>query len=120
MADHQHTADDQAVRGGETPAGEPQGAASSGTVGASPLQGRAPAWLDQWNDIQTRFVDEPRQSIEAADALVAEVLHELTAAFADERSRLEDQWNAGSEPSTEDLRMALQHYRSFFNRLLAA
>jgi hypothetical protein len=120
MADHRDTADEQAVRRNETIAGESRGDVAPEAVGASPLHGRVPEWLDQWNDIQARFVDEPRQSIESADALVGEVMHELTAAFADERSRLEDQWEAGSEPSTEDLRLALQHYRSFLNRLLAA
>lgn len=50
----------------------------------SPLLDRAPEWMDRWNDIQTRFVDEPRESLEAADALVAEVMNEVTEAFAEE------------------------------------
>jgi hypothetical protein len=77
-------------------------------------------WSGRWDDIQIRFVDEPRRSIEEADALVDEVIGQLTARLADERQRLERQWSAGTEPSTEDLRVALQHYRAFFDRLLAA
>ncbi|HEX6419187.1 MAG TPA: hypothetical protein VFZ77_11865 [Acidimicrobiales bacterium] len=77
-------------------------------------------WADRWHDIQVRFVDEPRRSIEDADALVDEVIGQLTSRLADERRRLEDQWSAGREPSTEDLRLALQRYRAFFDRLLAA
>lgn len=94
---------------------------------ASPIAGDPPQlldqsyqWMDRWNEIQTGFVDEPREAIENADALVAEILNELTATFAAERARLESRWSAGTEPSTEDLRVALQRYRSFFNRLLAA
>jgi hypothetical protein len=120
MAERDYPADDDAVGDSESLADEPRGAASSETLDESPPLDRAPQWLDRWNDIQTKFVDEPRQAIENADALVTEVLHELTAAFADERAHLESQWKAGSEPSTEELRVALQRYRSFFNRLLAA
>lgn len=74
----------------------------------------------RWRDIQVQFVDEPRRSLEEADALVDEVIGQLTSRLADERRRLESQWSAGGQPSTEDLRMALQRYRAFFDRLLAA
>ena len=53
-----------------------------------------------------------------ADALVAEVMQRLADGFAQERRNLEAQWAGGGEASTEDLRLALQRYRSFFNRLL--
>jgi hypothetical protein len=74
----------------------------------------------RWEEIQARFVDEPKKSVEDADGLVAEVIQQLASKFADERSRLESQWQSGGEASTEDLRLAMQHYRSFFQRLLAA
>lgn len=86
----------------------------------SVLLDRSNDWMARWTEIQTRFVDEPRESIEDADALVGEVIDALTLTFTAERARLEDRWNAGAEPSTEDLRTALQRYRSFFNRLVAA
>lgn len=73
----------------------------------------------RWNGIQTGFVDEPRSAVEDADALVAELMKHLAELFADERTQLEDQWNRGDDVSTEDLRLTLQRYRSFFTRLLA-
>ena len=72
----------------------------------------------RWTDIQTGFVDEPRRSVEHADALVAEVIKRLANSFAEERSKLEGQWGRGDDVSTEDLRVALRRYRSFFDRLL--
>jgi hypothetical protein len=73
----------------------------------------------QWDAIQVGFVDEPRQAVERADALVAGAMKRLAEIFADERARLEGQWDRGDSVSTEDLRVALQRYRAFFGRLLA-
>ncbi|HET9319343.1 MAG TPA: hypothetical protein VFO27_06200 [Bryobacteraceae bacterium] len=72
----------------------------------------------RWDEIQRGFVDEPRRSVEQADSLVAEAIQELAKVFAEERSRLEQHWSRGDEVSTDDLRMGLQRYRSFFERLL--
>ena len=72
----------------------------------------------RWNEIQGRFVDEPRSAVQQADGLVSEVIEKITQMFADEHSSLESQWNQGNDVTTEDLRKALQHYRSFFNRLV--
>ena len=71
-----------------------------------------------WSEIQGRFVDEPRSAVQEADKLVTEVIEKITQMFADEHLSLESQWSGGDEVSTEDLRQALQHYRSFFNRLV--
>ena len=71
-----------------------------------------------WNEIQGKFVDEPRSSVQQADALVSEVIEKITQMFSSERNSLEGQWKDGNDVSTEDLRKALQHYRSFFNRLV--
>jgi hypothetical protein len=73
----------------------------------------------QWLDIQTSFVDEPGGSVEQADILVAEVMRQLAETFAEKRSSLELQLVKGQEISTEELRMALRRYRSFFDRLLS-
>ena len=73
----------------------------------------------RWDAIQTGFVDEPRKAVEQADALVAQVMKRLAEIFAAEREDLEHRWDRGSEISTEDLRQALQRYRSFFQRLLS-
>jgi hypothetical protein len=72
----------------------------------------------QWSTLQTGFVDEPRRTVEGADKLVAAVMQRLAEGFANERSGLEKQWDRGDNVSTEDLRVALQRYRSFFDRLL--
>src|SRR5579864_728806 len=72
----------------------------------------------QWSKLQTGFVDEPRRTVEGADKLVAAVMQRLAESFANERSGLEKQWDRGNNVSTEDLRVALQRYRSFFDRLL--
>lgn len=73
----------------------------------------------QWDSIQTGFVDEPRRAVQDADALVAGAMKRLAEVFASERSQLEGQWDRGDDVSTEDLRIALQRYRAFFERLLA-
>jgi hypothetical protein len=73
----------------------------------------------QWESIQTGFVDQPRAAVEQADALVSQLVTRLTDVFARERSTLEGQWTKGSDVSTEDLRIALTRYRSFFHRLLS-
>jgi hypothetical protein len=74
---------------------------------------------DRWQEIQARFVDDPREAVHDADALVQDVLHRVTRGFADERRRLEEQWDGGDDVSTEELRLALQRYRTFFGRLLS-
>jgi hypothetical protein len=76
--------------------------------------------LVQWKDIQAEFVDEPRKAVQAADALVAELMQRLAQMFASERAQLESRWSGGEDVSTEDLRRGLRRYRSFFERLLAA
>ena len=73
----------------------------------------------RWDGIQTGFVDEPRAAVEQADALVGEIMQRLTDVFGAERHRLEEQWTRGDQVSTEDLRVALKRYRSFFERLLS-
>ena len=74
----------------------------------------------QWQDIQATFVDEPRRTVERADALVADLMQRLAAEFTQTRTELEAQWDRGEDVSTEDLRVALTRYRSFFERLLSA
>jgi len=73
----------------------------------------------KWDQIQIGFVDEPRKAVQDADALVAQTMKRLAEIFSDERKKMETQWDRGDDVSTEDLRMALHRYRSFFNRLLA-
>jgi hypothetical protein len=74
---------------------------------------------NRWDAIQTGFVDEPQKAVREADALVASAMQRLSEVFSNERSKLEQQWNKGDSVSTEDLRLALQRYRSFFHRVLS-
>jgi len=73
----------------------------------------------RWKEIQTAFVDEPRKAVEQADSLVASAMKRLAEVFAEERSKLEKQWDRGDSVSTEDLRVAFQRYRTFFHKLLS-
>jgi hypothetical protein len=91
------------------------------TDGSAPLfpTGEADGFRSRWQEVQTGFVDEPRSAVERADGLVAEMMKRLAQVFADERAKLEEQWSRGDDISTEDLRIALRRYRSFFDRLLS-
>jgi hypothetical protein len=101
-----------------------QTAADAGTADTATKAGHllavddAEAFRARWTDVQHGFVDAPRQAVEQADGLVAELMQHLAKTFADERGRLEGQWDQGGDVSTEDLRTAFQRYRLFFERLL--
>jgi hypothetical protein len=82
-------------------------------------ENEATTFRNRWTEIQAAFVDEPRRAVEQGDALVADVIKRVASSFADERSKLEGQWGRGDNVSTEDLRVALQRYRAFFDRLLS-
>ena len=96
-------------------------AASAPDAGAAPLfpENEAGELRRRWDSVQASFVDEPRRAVEQADELVANAMKRLAETFANERATLESQWDRGDSVSTEDLRLALQRYRSFFGRLLA-
>jgi hypothetical protein len=94
--------------------------ASAATEAASLFPAdQSSGYRSRWQEIQTGFVDEPRAAVQEADNLVAEMMRQLARTFADERRQLEAQWSEGEEISTEDLRLALRRYRSFFDRLLS-
>ena len=108
-------------------AGTPGAGAAAETTGGSagdsaPLLSAeaSSSFQRRWDEVQTRFVDQPRGAVEEADGLVANLMQQLAEGFAQERERLEAQWDRGEDISTEDLRVALQRYRSFFQRLLSA
>ena len=96
-------------------------------AGVAPMHDSAPLFPEneaqtfrgRWEKLQISFVDDPRKTVQEADALVAEVMQRLAQTFAQERERLETEWERGGDVSTEDLRVALQRYRSFFGRLLS-
>jgi len=91
-------------------------------VGREPLlpSDDVESYRGRWATIQGSFVDEPREAVQDADRLVADLMQRLAASFAQAREGLESQWDSGHDISTEDLRVALKRYRSFFDRLLSA
>jgi hypothetical protein len=82
--------------------------------------GEAASFDEQWKNVQAAFVDQPREAVVQADKLVADLMQRLATEFSDTRAGLERQWESSDNVSTEDLRVAMTRYRSFFERLLAA
>lgn len=74
---------------------------------------------DQWSAVQAEFVDDPRRAVGDAEHLVASVMNDLIERFREQRERLDSQWSDNTESSTDELRMAIQRYRDFFDRLLS-
>jgi hypothetical protein len=107
------------TRGRRDEADERRGDTPTASPGWSSLIGNSEDLAVRWDAIQASFVDEPRHAVEEADALVAEAIRRIADSFSEERSRLESQWSQGDEVDTEDLRITLQRYRTFFNQLLA-
>lgn len=107
----------------DTPANRPAAVASTASDNeqAGPLLSEQESndFFARWDALQVGFIDEPRHSVEQADSLVAGTMKRLAEVFAEERARLEQQWDRGDNVSTEDLRVAMRRYRSFFRRLLA-
>jgi hypothetical protein len=79
---------------------------------------RMTALRERWNDVQASFVDDPQAAVQKGHQLVTELVDELTETFTRERTNLEGQWKGGGAADTEQLRVAMQRYRAFFNRLL--
>jgi hypothetical protein len=102
---------------------EPAAAAAPAASGTTDQMlfgdGELTAFHSRWTEVQAAFVDDPRDCVQKADVLVSDVVDRLTAGFSQARSGLEEQWSRGEQVSTEDLRIALQRYRDFFERLLA-
>lgn len=102
--------------------------ATNGIAAAAANDGEALAPLFQpaeaqgfratWDTVQIGFVDDPQLAVRQADELVAQVMKTLAESFSSERSKLESE-SKTDQASTENLRVALRRYRSFFQRLLA-
>ena len=114
VAERQDETDEHGHEPGEAPRSAAEEASSTPLFGSD----AADTYRGRWQEIQARFVDDPQKAVEEADVLVAELMKELARMFANERSGLERQWERGADASTEDLRVALRRYRSFFSRLL--
>lgn len=93
----------------------------STTAGDAPLftADDAADYQAEWRALQADFVDDPREAVQRADELVAQVMQSLATTFTQHKHALEEQWQRGDEAQTEELRQALKRYRSFFDRLLS-
>jgi hypothetical protein len=92
--------------------------ASTGNGGSLLPADQNERFTSRWEEIQASFVDRPQDAVEEADSLVSDLMQRVTSGLSSERERLEKQWAAGDDVSTEDLRVALTRYRAFFDRLL--
>jgi hypothetical protein len=117
MADGRRSTQDLVVRPGDTGDAVP----SDEPAPDVPLleEGDADAFLSRWSEVQARFVDDPQGAVRDGDRLVTELLQALAARFAQHKDALEQQWRHGGEADTEQLRLALQSYRSCLQRLLS-
>jgi hypothetical protein len=126
LADEPATAGDRAAAHVEPHHGSHGAQAAARRAAAPEAQPLAPLFTadvaqgfrSRWDATQIGFVDDPRQAVQQADELVAQVMKSLAQSFADERRQLEAQMH-DERASTENLRIALQRYRSFFQRLLS-
>jgi hypothetical protein len=111
------TADSGSVAGGTEAGVADEDGESGGRERLVPAD-RAQDYSSRWDALKGDFVDEPRRAVRQADELVGELLDELQRLFADQRHTLEQGFDREGA-STEDLRLALRRYRSFFDRLLS-
>jgi len=75
---------------------------------------------NRWRELQADFVDDPMRAVRGADELVDEVMRTLSEIFAEHKTELRGQWQGDGPGETEELRVALRRYRSFFDQLLNA
>jgi FtsZ-interacting cell division protein ZipA len=94
-------------------------------------------YLESWQTVQARFVDQPEDSVREADRLVQDVMRERgyptddfeqrSADISVDHPQVVDNYRAAhrlslssdrGEASTEELRRAMVHYRSLFDELL--
>ena len=78
----------------------------------------------RWQEVQFRFVDDPRGSVTEAADVISELTAKLEAAIAEwqraiaERQRaLRERWGEGESADTESLRGTLLMYRAFLDQL---
>ena len=88
----------------------------------------------QWQEIQFRFVDDPRGSVTEAADVVAQVTAKMEAAIqerqraieerqqaiAEQQRTLRGRWGEGSNADTENLRETLRMYKTFLDQLIGS
>jgi predicted lipid-binding transport protein (Tim44 family) len=105
------------------PAGNQAAAAKESPENQAPVAARTRLFEDQdvarfreqWRELQAGFVDEPRGAVREADTLVSQMMDRLTSQLAEQKRVLQGESDA---VDTEQLRVALQRYRSLFDQML--
>lgn len=82
----------------------------------SPAASATASEITRWHEIQVMFVDDPRSAVESAADLVDDSRQALVAFVKEQQDSLLAAWH-GEDAGTEELRVALQHYRAFGTRL---
>jgi hypothetical protein len=94
-------------------------------------------YVDEWSRVQARFVDDPEGAVRDADMLIQSVMRDRGYPMDDFEQRAADvsvdhpqvvenyreghrlaRASALGDGTTEDLRQAMQHYRSLFEELV--
>jgi hypothetical protein len=86
------------------------------SVAESHLTGNTASAGGPWNEIQAMFVDDPRASVERAASLVNDQAEALIQSVRERQRSMQSAWQT-DDAGTEELRVALQHYRTFWNSL---
>jgi hypothetical protein len=111
--------EDPSRRGQEEVGATPAQAGSQEEVGATPAQAGSQEGAvtgGRWGEIQAMFVDDPRRSVAVAEGVVNEAISAFIDAARARQASLASAWQ-GQEAGTEELRVALQDYRAFWNSI---
>jgi hypothetical protein len=87
------------------------------SVTESRIAGNTASADGPWNEIQAMFVDDPRASVERAAGLVNDKVEELIQSVREQHRSMQAGWQA-KYAGTEELRVALQRYRAFWNSIV--
>jgi hypothetical protein len=83
---------------------------------ASPVADDSTSADARWHEILAMFVDDPRSSVELAAGLVDDSAEALVTFVQERQHALLSAWQ-GDDAGTEEMRIALQQYRTFWNRI---
>jgi len=88
----------------------------------------------QWQQIQFKFVDDPRASVTEAADIIAQVTAKMEAAIQERQRAIEERqraiagqqrtlrgrWGEGAKADTETLRETLRMYKTFLDQLIGS
>jgi hypothetical protein len=103
--------------GADTTTGTTGADTTTGTTGVGIAPERAQELRERWSAVKGEFVDDPKSAANSARDVAGEVLEELERALRKKHGTLGDA--LGSDPKTEELRVAINRYQEFSERLLS-